>query len=80
MKSSSESITSAPGSASLSLPLWEVVVVRGVGGAASRPSSWCLPAEVSWCFLLGGVSSGMGDVVASAAFRFLVWGGMVPAY
>lgn len=48
------------------------VVVNGVKGAASRPAE-------AMSFLFGWESSlGVEDIVASAAFRFLVVGGMVP--
>lgn len=46
-------------------------VVTGVGGAASGP------AEARILLLVIG---GGEDIVASAAFRFRVMGGMVPAY
>jgi hypothetical protein len=49
-------------------------VVNGVRGAAS------MPAE-ALSFFLGWVSSVVvEDIVASAAFRFRVVGGMVPVY
>lgn len=47
-------------------------VVKGVRGAASRPAE-------ALSFFLGWESSLMvEDIVASAAFRFRVMGGMVP--
>jgi len=48
--------------------------VKGVKGAASRPAEALI-------FFLGWESSlRVEDIVASAAFRFRVRGGMVPAY
>jgi len=49
-------------------------VVNGVRGAASGPTE-------ALSFFLGWESSGVAeDIVASAAFRFRVVGGMVPVY
>jgi hypothetical protein len=49
------------------------VVVRGVGGAAAASAA----AEARILFLLEGLSWAGEDIVASAAFRFLVVGDMV---
>jgi len=51
------------------------VVVRGVGGAGPFSE----PAE-AMILLLGAVVVSEEDIVASAAFRFLVNGGMVAAF
>lgn len=56
-------------SSSESIPL--DVLVRGVGGAASGPAE-------AMILLLGRAE--VKDIVASAAFRFRVVGGMVPVY
>jgi hypothetical protein len=48
-----------------------LAVVTGVGGAAG------IEAAEAIILLLGGSSLSVEDIVASAAFRFLVTGGMV---
>lgn len=58
-------------SSSVSIPALEAVVVTGVGGAVSGPTE----ARI---LLLEAV--GAEDIVASAAFRLRVVGGMVPVY
>jgi hypothetical protein len=57
-------------SSSVSMPPLEAVVT-GVGGAVSGPAE-------AMILLLGAVAA--EDIVASAAFRFRVIGGMMPAY
>jgi hypothetical protein len=47
--------------------------VRGVGGAAEAKAAEAMTR------LLGGTSGVEDDAVASAAFRFLVIGGIVPS-
>lgn len=59
-------------SSSVSIPALDVVlVVTGVGGAISRP------AEARILLFGAGAAE---DIVASAAFRLRVVGGIVPAY